>query len=264
MNQNTSLQLGINLSMIFTEVPLIERFALARQAGFDTVEIQFPYELSITEIQQQLEQHQLKLCLINVPAGDLMQGGLGLACQPDKTSEYQQAVQQAIAYATALNVPTINVLSGRCRPEQDEQQVWQTFINNLNYTAQQCQTHTIQVVFEAINGIDMQHFLIQNLSRVAQVFNDVDDKNIALQFDCYHIAMMGEDIIDTLHQYSANIKHIQFADYPHRHQPNTGSLDFTAFFDAIAQSDYQGYVCAEYKPQGSSIESLAWKQQFFK
>ena len=103
------IKLAVNLSMIFTEVPLIERFALARAQGFNHVEIQFPYELSIEQIQTQLTVHDLTLCLINVPAGDLMQGGNGLAGVPGKEIEFHQAVEKALAYATALNVPSVNI-----------------------------------------------------------------------------------------------------------------------------------------------------------
>ncbi|MEQ4562710.1 MAG: TIM barrel protein, partial [Acinetobacter sp.] len=105
-------QLAVNLSMIFTEVPLIERFALARQHGFQHIEIQFPYELSIEQIQTQLHDHQLDLCLINVPAGDLMQGGNGLAGVPGQEQAFAQALQLAIDYATALDVPRVNILAG--------------------------------------------------------------------------------------------------------------------------------------------------------
>lgn len=101
------LKLAVNLSMIFTEMPLIERFALARAHGFDCVEIQFPYQLSIAQIQSQLSLHDLSLCLINVPAGDLMQGGNGLAGIPGMEHAFYQGLEQAIDYATALNVPVL-------------------------------------------------------------------------------------------------------------------------------------------------------------
>lgn len=106
-------RLAVNLSMIFTEVPLIERFALAHAQGFEYVEIQFPYELSIADIQTQLEHYNLSLCLINVPAGDLMQGGNGLAGIPGQETAFHEALELAISYATALNVPRVNILAGK-------------------------------------------------------------------------------------------------------------------------------------------------------
>ncbi|MFB2538339.1 MULTISPECIES: hydroxypyruvate isomerase family protein [unclassified Acinetobacter] len=267
MNKSNKINLGVNLSMIFTEVPLIERFALARQAGFDTVEVQFPYELSIDAIQQQLQRYQLELCLINVPAADLLQGGLGLACVPNKQTEFQQAVKQAVEYATVLNVPMINVLAGRNQTATGEQsfdcnECWQVLIENLKFTAEYAQKHGIKVVFELINGIDMPHFLVQNLNQVEQVLQQVQHDNLALQFDCYHIARIGENVADSLHKYMPHIGHIQFADSPTRHQPSTGELNFAEIFQAIAESDYQGKVCAEYRPQGESLQSFNWKEKF--
>lgn len=255
------LKFGINLSMIFTEVPLQERFALARQAGFDTVEIQFPYELSIEQIQQQLQQHQLNLCLINVPAGDLMQGGLGLACVPDRVADYRQAVAQAIDYARQLNVPTLNVLAGRQSPDWTAEQCWQTLKDNLIYTVEMAQRHDIQVVFEIINPIDMPNFFLHSLAQATQMLAEVAQPNLAIQYDCYHLAKIGEDVLTTLQQYLSKIKHIQFADYPNRHEPNTGHLNFSEIFQYLEKSDYQGYVCAEYKPSGHSLQSLAWVGQ---
>lgn len=260
------LRLGVNLSMIFSEVPLIKRFALAKKMGFDVVEIQFPYELNIEQIQKQLVQYQLKLCLINVPTGDLMSGGLGLACQPNKRTEYQQAVHLAIEYAAALNVPKINVLAGRYNPSYSHQECFSTLIQNLDFTAEQCNKHRIQVVFELINQIDMPNFLVHSIQDVEIILQQVQHENITLQFDCYHFAMIGENVATCLQHYlkdAQSIGHIQFADYPHRHQPLTGSLNFDQIFNLIAQSNYEGYVCAEYKPNCPSIESFAWKQKYF-
>lgn len=260
-----NLQFGVNLSMIFTEVPLIERFALAKKMGFDTVEIQFPYELNIEQIQQQLNEHQQQLCLINVPAGDLMTGGFGLACQPNKRTEYQQAVDVALEYAIALNIHKINVLAGRHNPSYSEENCFSILIEQLNFTAERCAKHGIQVVFELINPIDMPNFLVHRTQHADWILQNVQHKNISLQFDCYHFAMIGEDVPTRLKQGLDNktIGHIQFADCPNRHQPQTGTLDFATIFDVITHSDYQGYVCAEYKPKGASVDSFVWKEQFF-
>lgn len=257
------MQLGVNLSMIFTEVPLIERFALAHQAGFKTIEIQFPYELSIEQIKQQLEHYQLKLCLINVPAGDLMQGGLGLACIPDRKVEFAHALHQAIDYAKALQVPRLNVLSGREPSPLHHHECRETFLENLNLAGRLCLEHKIDVVFELINGIDMPNFLIQHLEDVEYILKLRQYPNISLQFDCYHIAKIGENPLTALQHYLPDIGHIQFADVPDRHEPLTGNLNFQDIFSYLRQSPYKGYVCAEYRPKYHSQASFAWKQHFF-
>jgi hydroxypyruvate isomerase len=169
IEEKDMIKLAVNLSMIFTEVPLIERFALARAQGFNHVEIQFPYELTIGQIQNQLSTHQLNLCLINVPAGDLMQGGHGLAGIPGQEIEFRHAVEQAIQYATALNVPRVNILAGKQPLDCDLLPCLNTLASNLKMACSMLLEHQIEPVFEMINGTDMPRFLIQNIAQAQEM-----------------------------------------------------------------------------------------------
>lgn len=256
------LRFSANLSMLFTEVPLIERFALARQAGFDAIEIQFPYELEVQAIQKQLRQHQLKLILINLPAGDLMQGGDGVTGVSGCEHQFEQALSDGLHYARALQVPTINILAGRQPEHVDLSPCVKTLTHNLRYATQDIAACGITPVIEAINGIDMPRFLLQSMAQLQDILAAVDRPELKLQYDCYHMAMMGEPVLASLQQHLAQIGHIQFADYPNRHQPNTGTLDFKLLFTSIAESDYHGWTGAEYRPLGSTQASLAWLQEF--
>ena len=257
------MKLAVNLSMIFTEVPLIERFALARQHGFDHVEIQFPYELEIEQIQKQLETYQLSLCLINVPAGDLMQGGNGLAGVPGEEQNFNRALDQAIAYATALQVPTLNILAGRQPTDADLLPCLNTLAENLKLACSKCSDHAIQPVFEMINGVNMPRFLIQNIAQAQEMLEAVHHPALKMQFDCYHMAMMGEDVLLELQDNLAQIGHIQFADCPNRHEPDSGEINYSSVFNFIKTADYSGFIAAEYKPKSTSAESFAWKEKYF-
>lgn len=257
------MQLAVNLSMIFTEVPLIERFALARQQGFDHVEIQFPYELEIAEIQTQLEQHQLKLCLINLPAGDLMQGGNGLAGVPGQEQHFYHALEQAISYAKALDVPRVNILAGRQPIDADLLPCLITLADNLKLACSKLSEVDIQPVFEIINGTDMPRFLVQNIAQAQEMLEAVQHPSLKIQFDCYHIAMMGEHVLDELKNNLSNIGHIQFADCPARHEPDTANINYAEIFEFLKTSDYTGYIAAEYKPKINSVSSFAWKNKYF-
>ena len=256
-------KLAVNLSLIFTEVPLIERFALAHQQGFSHVEIQFPYALSIAQIRQQLDQHQLSLCLINVPAGDLMHGGNGIAGIPGEEVAFANAIDRAIAYATALDVPSVNILAGKQPQDSDLLSCLNTLANNLKYACLKLTEHHIQPLIEMINGTDMPNFLVQNIAQAQDILEAVQHPALKLQYDCYHMAMMGENVLETLSENIELIGHIQFADFPHRHQPDTAALDFYAIFDYLSQSAYTGYVAAEYKPSQQSTDSFAWKDKYF-
>lgn len=257
------MKLAVNLSMIFTEVPLIERFALAQEHGFSTVEIQFPYELSIQQIKEKLVQHHLTLCLINVPAGDLMQGGNGIAGIPGCEVSFSQALDLAIQYATALDVPRVNILAGKQPLDADLLPCLNTLSNNLKYACTELEQHHIQPVIEMINGTDMPRFLIQNIAQAQDILDAVDHPSLKLQYDCYHMAMMNENILETLTENIHNIAHIQFADCPDRHQPDTALMQYAEIFNYLNSSEYSGYIAAEYKPSPNSEASFAWKEKYF-
>ena len=256
------LNLAVNLSMIFTEVPLIERFALAKKHGFQAVEIQFPYELSIPHIQHQLELHQLELVLINVPAGDLMQGGNGLAGVPGQETEFALAVQKAMHYASQLSVPTVNILAGKQPVDADLLPCLQILAENLRFACDAFQDTDVTPVIEMINSTDMPRFLIQNLAQGQEMLEAVNHPALKLQYDCYHMAMMGEDVLQGLKENIDNIAHIQFADYPGRHEPHTAELHYDEIFKWIRNSSYLGYCGAEYKPSTSSSNSFSWLKAY--
>lgn len=257
------IQLAVNLSMIFTEAPLIERFALAAEYGFSTVEIQFPYELSIADIRKQLDLHHLTLCLINVPAGDLMRGGNGIAGVPGAEVQFTQALDLAIEYASALAVPRVNILAGKQPMDADLLPCLNTLANNLKYACLKLAQYRIQPVFEMINGIDMPRFLIQNIAQAQEMLEVVQHPTLKMQFDCYHMAMMQENVLEALKENIAQIGHIQFADFPGRHQPDTANIKFKEIFEYLEKSSYSGYVAAEYKPTPDSLTSFAWKNNYF-
>ena len=256
------LNFSANLSLLFTEVPLIQRFALAKQAGFQAVEIQFPYELTIDEISQQLTEHELKLVLINVPAGDLMQGGDGLACVPGQEHLFQEAVQQALRYAAVLNIPSINILAGRQPVHADLLPCLETLAKNLRYACDEFSKVGVTPVFEIINSIDMPRFIIHNVAQAQEMLEAVHHSALKIQLDFYHLAMMNEPLLDSLKENLALIGHIQFADCPNRHEPGTGEINFAQLFDYILHSHYQGFTGAEYRPLQNTTNSLDWLKRF--
>ena len=256
------LQFSANLSMLFTEVPLLDRFAVAKQAGFDAVEIQFPYDVDVIAIRDQLEQHQLKLVLINLPAGDLMQGGDGITGVPGREYQFRQALFEGLHYAHVLNVPTINILAGRQPELADLLPCLETLAGNLRYASREIAACGITPVIEAINGIDMPRFLLQSVAQSQEMLEAVGRPELKIQYDCYHMAMMGEPVLQALQENLHHIGHIQFADHPNRHQPSTGTLDFKAIFAYLQQSNYQGWTGAEYRPLGTTQQSLTWLKEF--
>ena len=255
------LRFTANLSLLFTELPLIRRFAAARAAGFSAVEIQFPYELGIGEIQRELDTHELELVLINVPAGDLMQGGCGLAGVPGREQEFRRAVMQALPYASQLGVRCVNVLAGRQHEDADLLQCLHTLTANARYAAEALHSIDVTTTLEAINTSDMPGFLVSNIAQMQEILEAADHPTLKMQFDCYHMAMMGEDILGGLSENIADIGHIQFADTPGRGAPGTGAMDYEAIFASIAALPYRGWCGAEYRPgpDGTEASLAGWQ-----
>lgn len=255
------MKVAANLSMLFTEQPLLERFSAAKTAGFNAVEIQFPYVEKVADIKAELIANDMKCILINVPAGDLMEGGEGLASVPGKEAEFAAALVECLSYVTSLKVKRVNVLPGRCFDENKRELYLQTFKRNLNKVAEMFKPLGVTVTFEAINTFDMPGFLVHNVEQMLDVMKDAEHDNIKMQFDVYHMARMEEgDVSALISQLGNQIGHIQFADVPGRGEPGTGILDFKSIFYAIEYSNYEGWVGAEYKPTKNTEETLRWKQ----
>jgi len=253
------LKFTANLSMLFTEFDLIDRFKAAKESGFDAVEVQFPYSLPAEQIKQALELNDLKLVLFNVDADDLLQGGEGLACVPEKQQQFELALQQCKSYAEILKPEIINILPGRCmlNPERESEYI-ETFVNNLTLATKSFSPLGIKTVFEAINTDDMPGFIIHSGSQMLDIIKQINHPMLYIQYDIYHMHKMNENIIDFINKRADKIAHIQFADNPGRGQPGTGKVDFDQLFNAIQQSKYSGWVGAEYKPTCDTNKSLSW------
>lgn len=256
------LRFTANLSLLFPELPLLERFAAARAAGFRAVEIQFPYELSIGEIQHELEAHELELVLINVPAGDLMRGGDGLAGVPGREPLFRRAVMQALPYARQLGVRCVNVLAGRQPEDAELLACLHTLTGNARFAAEIFHGIDVTTTLEAINTVDMPRFLIHNIAQMQEILEAVDHPALKMQYDCYHLAMMGENVIGGLRENWSQIGHVQFADRPGRGAPGSGAMDYDAIFTCLRDLPYNGWTGAEYKPgaDGTVVSMSGWRR----
>ncbi len=255
------LNFSANLSLLFTELDLIDRFKAARSSGFDAVEIQFPYSLPAKQIKQALVENQLKLVLFNVDADDLLLGGEGLAAVPEKNKQFIQALQLCKKYAEILKPEVINVLPGRCFHTERTAEYINHFIKNLRHTLNILSPLGIKIAFEAINTQDMPGFIVHNGQQMLDIINQINHPLLFMQYDIYHMAMMNQAYIKFIMQNSSKIAHIQFADMPGRGQPGTGKINFQQLFSCIQGSDYTGWIGAEYKPVGSTSLSFDWFKQ---
>ncbi len=257
------MRIAANLSLLFTELPLLERVRAAGAAGFDGVEIQFPYELPAIALKDALERAGLPLVLINLPAGDLMSGGAGLAAVPVRQDEFDAALQQALSYAAMVRPACVNVLPGRLAEGVSREQALATLVGNLRRAAQAFELLGIRLLVEAINPLDMPGFLINTPEQLDELLRRVDRRNCLVQYDLYHMARQGIDLVAGIERLAGRIGHVQFADCPGRGEPGSGAVDFPWALAALERTGYRGWLGAEYRPgAGGTRASLAWLRQW--
>lgn len=247
-----------NLSLLFTELPLLERVRAAAEAGFAGVEIQFPYEVPAAALQAQLQSNGMPLVLFNLPAGDLMQGGAGLAAVPGREAQFAAGLRQALEYAEVLRPQKINVLAGRLAEGVEREQALALLAEHLRQTAEAFAGRGIAVLMEAINLHDMPGFLLNTPQHLLDMLARVGHPNLAAQLDFYHMARMGLDLADCVRQLQGHIGHVQFADAPGRGEPGSGELDFEPALAALRAQGYAGWLGAEYRPVGATSAGLGW------
>jgi hydroxypyruvate isomerase len=256
------MRVAANLSLLFTELPLQERVRAAAAAGFDGVEIQFPYEWPAVQLRDELGQVGLPLVLINLPAGDLMRGGAGLAAVPSRQADFVTALEQALAYAAVVRPGGINVLPGRLADGVAREQALITLASNLRLAAEAFAPLGVRVLCEAINPLDMPGFLINTPEQLDLLLREVAHPNCLAQLDLYHMARQELDIPGGIRLLAGRIGHVQFADYPGRGEPGSGGVDFARLLEELFVGGYLGWLGAEYNPTQSTAASLSWLAQW--
>ncbi|WP_028022662.1 hydroxypyruvate isomerase [Enterovibrio calviensis] len=251
-------KLAANLSMLFTELPFIERFNAAAKNGFEGVEYLFPYAFDVQELKAELDRNQLKQVLFNLPSGDWERGDRGIAADPSRVEEFRAGVPTAIAYAKALECEQVNCLAGVVPQGVSQELAEDTLIENLKFANRELQNAGIRLVIEAINTRDIPGFALTNTKQALRICDAVGSDNISLQYDIYHMQIMEGDIAPTLTSTLNRIGHIQIADNPGRHEPGTGELNYHFLFSHIDDIGYQGWVGCEYKPATTTEEGLTW------
>lgn len=247
-----------NLGWLFTERPFLERFAAARNAGFDAVEFAVPYSHPAEAIAERLREHRLECALFNLPMGDKSRGDFGIACRPGREAEFRDGVALAIEYARALRPSRINCISGVALAGEDRAALRSLFISNLRLAAREFKPAGLALTIEPLNDIDVPGFLVPRAGDGARVIAELGDSRVGLQCDLYHTAMMGDDPSSILAAHRGIIRHIQFADVPGRGEPGTGRLGLQRLFAAIDAMGYDGWVAAEYRPSTRTEDTLAW------
>ena len=257
-----------NLTMLFNDVPFLQRFERAAGAGFEAVEFLFPYAWPAEQIKAQLDAHGLTLVLHNLPAGNWDAGERGIACHPDRVHEFQAGVAQAIDYARVLGVPQLNCLAGKTPADVAPAVLRQTLVSNLRFAAGELKKAGLKLLIEPINSFDIPGFYLTGTAQAVALLDEVggDGKtdNAFVQYDLYHAQRMEGELAATVQKHLARIGHIQLADNPGRTEPGSGEINYPFLFQHLDRIGYRGWIGCEYKPAdstpGGTEAGLGWRQ----
>jgi hydroxypyruvate isomerase len=250
-----------NLSMLFTELPLLDRFAAAAEVGFQAVELQFPYAHPAVDIARQLQALGLRLVLHNLPVAGWAGGERGLACHPGREVEFRAGVAQAMAYAQALDVGQLNCLAGLAPPDADPGLLRRTLVANLRFAARALAGAGLRLLVEPINTFDVPGFYLCCSAQAIELLDDVGEPNVFLQLDLYHAWRMQDEVGElrhTLERLLPRIAHVQLADHPGRHEPGTGEIPYADLLGTLDRLGYTGWVGCEYHPIAGTVAGLGW------
>ncbi|MGI3169531.1 hydroxypyruvate isomerase family protein [Pseudooceanicola sp. C21-150M6] len=249
------MKLCANISFLWKDLTPGNRILAAAAAGFDGVEILFPYDLPVPEIRDALDQTKLKLALINCPPPNYTGGARGFAAVPGGEERFRHDFRRALRYARSLKAEHLHIMAGVAEGPEAEA----CFVENLSWAAGEAGGFSLTI--EPINPVDMPGYFLGSFDLAARVLDAVAAPNLALQFDAYHAHRITGDVAGTWARHGHRARHIQVADHPGRHHPGSGEIDFTGFFDALRAAGYDGWISGEYVPDGSPETGLDWLAQ---
>ncbi|XP_075472189.1 putative hydroxypyruvate isomerase isoform X1 [Ascaphus truei] len=266
-----ALRFSANLSWLFQHVPdLPGRVQAAAGAGFQALEVAWPYDSDVGLLREALDRHQLPMVLINTPPGDPKAGELGLGAVPGRQDEFRAGLNQAVSWASHLGCNSIHIMAGRVPLGLERQgiakEMEETFIENLMYAAEVLSQAGMVGLLEPINcRITDPRYFLNTPQHAVSILQKVGRPNLKLQMDLYHWQIMDGNLTQNMKTYFPLIGHVQIAQVPHRNEPDSpGELNFMYLFDLLEELGYQDYVGCEYKPQGDTLTGLGWMETYRK
>lgn len=241
-----------NLTMLFTEFPELDRYEAAQEAGFEAVEVLFPYDAPAPETQAALARNGLSLELINCPPPNYTGGPRGFAAVPESQARFQHDFRRAVRYAKALNARIVHIMAGAASGKAAHE----TFVQNLKWAADFAPKQ--QLTIEPINNVDMPGYFLDSFDVAAQILDEVNAPNLGLQFDTYHAHRIHDDITACWERHGHRVRHIQVGGIPDRNEPTGDGFDYPAFFAMLDAIGYDGVVSGEYHPKGRTAAGLGW------
>jgi hydroxypyruvate isomerase len=252
------LQLSASISFMFREVPLLERFAAARAAGFRGIEIQRLAEGDPGEMARAARDAGVAVVLVNVGSGDYLAGGDGLSGVPGREDVFREALEYALDAAVTLGAAHVHVGPSRVPEGASRTDCRRTLEENLRLALCLSRATVPSLLVEPMNRVEAPTALLASVDDACTVLRALNAPRLGLQFDVYHVAMNGEEPLAAYGRCRDLVRHVQFSDAPGRHEPGTGRLGIPGILRAIADDGYTGWFGAEYHPSGETTRGLGW------
>ena len=243
-----------NLTWLWSDMPLLERFGAAKSAGFDAVEVLFPYDVPAPEIVERLAINDLKMVLINCPPPNYTERPKGFAAIAGGEGYFKQDFKRALRVAKSLKAEHLHIMAGVAVGEAARA----AFVSNLHWAVQEAPEQSLTI--EPINHVDMPGYFLDDYDLAMDVLEEVGAPNLGLQFDLYHAHRLTGNVMETWARCRDRVVHVQVAGYPGRHEPEGGEIDHAGFFAALEADGYDGWIAAEYQPKGRVEEGLGWRE----
>lgn len=256
----------VNLSMLFTELPLLQRPAAAKEAGFDAVEFWWPFssavpaDSQVDEFVAAVDEAGVQLIGLNFFAGDMPGGDRGLVSWPARSAEFRDNIDVTVGIGERLGCRAFNALYGNRTDESTPVAQDEVAAENLALAARAAARIDGIVLVEPVSGAPRYPLL--TAADVIRVIDRVEAAsgvgNVKFLCDLYHLDVNGDDVAAAIEAYADRVGHVQIADSPGRGEPGTGTLDIDGHLAALAAHGYRGYVALEYKPTAGTLEGLSW------
>ena len=249
------VKLAANVSTMFKELPFLDRFQAAADAGFTAVESQRPYEAPVDAVAERLARLAMPMVLINIPVPN--------AALPGSREEFLQQFEQARLYLRETQCKRLHVQPGIIPVDVPHAVAEKTFIDNVRYAADALADDGVDIMLEPINNtVDMPGYFYSTSSEATRIIDLVKRHNVRLQYDIYHMQIMEGDLARTLERLMPRIGHMQLADNPGRGEPGTGEINFPWLLKKIDELGYEGFIGCEYTPVNGTLAGLAWARPY--
>lgn len=256
-------RLAANLTMLFTDLPFLDRLDAAADAGFRGVECVSPYAHPALDVAERAQARGLSFALFNMPPGDWAAGERGFAANPARVEEFKASIDTTLDYAQALNCPKVHLMAGKIPADAPRAQWHDTLVANVARAAEALAPEGLTIVLEPINTrVDMPGYFYDRTDAVMAVIEEVARPNVKLLYDIYHMQIMEGDVARSIARLLPHIGHIQLADNPGRHEPGTGEINYDWLLPHIDALGYDGWIGCEYAPAAGTVEGLGWTRRW--